>query len=171
MKKFTYIICILSFLNFQMISAQIINKTCACCSEKYEEFDFWLGKWEVYDSSGALIGINSIIKQSDNCIIQEKWIDDARRGSSTIFYDSSDNSWNQIWIDNSNFILKLKGKLINDIMTLKSELIQGKNIKYYNQISWIKNEDNSITQVWDIYNENDDKISEVFHGIYKKTLN
>lgn len=154
-----------------MISAQTTNNTCACCSEKYQEFDFWLGKWEVYDNSGVLIGINSIKKQSDNCLIQEKWIDDERRGSSTTFFDSSDNSWNQIWVDNSDFVLKLKGNMVDDIMTLKSELIQGNNKKYYNKISWTKHEDGSITQLWQIFNESDLKISEVFQGIYKKTLN
>jgi len=171
MMRLAYVACIFYFFNYQMISAQTTNEICACCSEKYQEFDFWLGEWEVYDISGALVGINSIKKQSDNCLIQEKWIDDERRGKSTTFYNSSDNSWNQIWVDNSDFVLKLKGNMVNDIMTLKSELIQGNNKKYYNQISWTKNEDGSITQLWQIFNENDLKISEVFQGIYKKTLN
>jgi len=56
-------------------------------------------------------------------------------------------------------------------MTLKSELIEGNNKNYYNQISWIQNEDGSITQLWEIYDEHYIKISEVFKGIYKKTLN
>ncbi|WP_129367831.1 hypothetical protein [Lutibacter sp. HS1-25] len=171
MKKLGYIFCILMVFNFQQIAAQETDKNCACCSVEYQQFDFWLGKWEVYDKDAVLIGVNSIIKMADNCLIQEKWIDDARRGSSTIFYNNADNTWNQIWVDNSDFILKLKGNLEGDIMTLKSDLITGVQLKYYNQITWTKNEDGSITQLWEIYDQNELKISDVFLGIYKKTLN
>ena len=37
-------------------------------------------------------------------------------------------------------------------MVLKSELTPGKKVAfYYNQISWIKNLDGSVHQVWEIY--------------------
>lgn len=168
MKKLGYLICIFSF---QITMGQTTENNCACCTEKYNQFDFWLGEWNVYDSNEKLIGINSIIKGSGSCLILEKWVEDERRGSSTVFYNSTDDSWNQIWVDNSDFVLKLKGNFVNGIMTLKSELIEGNNKNYYNQISWIQNEDGSITQLWEIYDEHYIKISEVFQGIYKKTLN
>lgn len=168
MKKLGYLICIFSF---QIVMAQNNEANCACCTEKYNQFDFWLGEWNVYDIQEKLVGINSITKGSDNCLILEKWVQDERRGSSTIFYNSVDDSWNQIYVDNTDFILKLKGNIVNDIMTLKSKLIEGNNIKYYNQIRWIQNKNGSITQLWEIYNEDEIKISEVFQGIYKKTLN
>lgn len=168
MKKIGYLICIFSF---QITMAQITETNCACCTEKYNQFDFWLGAWNVYDSSEKLIGINSITKGSDSCLILEKWVEDERRGSSTVFYNSTNDSWNQIWVDNTGFVLKLKGNFVKGIMTLKSELIEGNNKNYYNQISWIQNDDGSITQLWEIYDEHSIKISEVFQGIYKKTLN
>ena len=35
-------------------------------------------------------------------------------------------------------------------MILKSQLLDGKKGKYYNQITWVKNEEGSVTQIWDI---------------------
>ena len=168
MKKLGYLICIFSF---QITLAQTTETNCACCTEKYNQFDFWLGEWHVHDINEKLVGINSITKGSGSCLILEKWVEDERRGSSTVFYNSTDDSWNQIWVDNSDFVLKLKGNFVNGIMTLKSELIEGNNKNYYNQISWIQDKDGSITQLWEIYDEHEIKISEVFKGIYKKTLN
>jgi len=168
MKKLGYLICILSF---QILIAQNTDTNCACCTAKYNQFDFWLGEWNVYDIQEKLVGINSITKGSKNCLIFENWVKDARRGNSTFFYNSIDDSWNQIYTDNIGFVLKLKGNIFNNTMTLKSELIEGNNKKYYNQISWILNKDGSITQLWEIYNEDEIKISEVFQGIYKKMLN
>lgn len=171
MKYFSYLFFCFTILTFTASNAQNNSKDCACCSEAYQSFDFWLGKWEVYDVENNLIGINSITKQPDNCLILEKWVEDARRGSSTLFYNSSNNSWNQIWVDNSGNVIKLKGNLEDNTMILKSDFIKGTHINYYNKISWTQNEDDSITQLWEIYNENDIKISKVFEGIYKKTLN
>lgn len=171
MKYFTYLFFCITVLNFTPAFAQQTIKNCACCTKEYDYFDFWLGKWEVYDIENNLIGINSISKQPDNCLILEKWINDARRGSSTIFYNKTNNSWNQIWVDSDGYVIKLTGNLEENIMVLKSELIKGTNRKYYNKITWTPNIDGSITQLWDIYNENDIKISDVFKGIYKKTLN
>lgn len=41
----------------------------------------------------------------------------------------------------------------------------------YNQISCTKNNDGTITQHWEIYNEKNIKIADAFLGNYKKRLN
>jgi len=43
---------------------------CACCAEKYKEFDFWLGDWNVYDTLGNKLGENNIVQLQEGCIIQ-----------------------------------------------------------------------------------------------------
>ncbi|MDX5585688.1 MAG: hypothetical protein QNK20_12400 [Aureibaculum sp.] len=55
-------------------------------------------------------------------------------------------------------------------MILKSQFLDGKKGKYYNQIAWVKNDNGSVTQIWDIFNNKHEKILEVFKGIYKKLL-
>jgi len=171
MQKFRTLICLLTVFTFFNLKAQTTQNNCACCTENYNQFDFWLGEWNVYDGNEEFIGVNSITKQDGNCLIQEKWVNDQRKGTSTLYYNNADNFWNQIWADNNGFVLKLKGNMVEGIMILKSELIIGNNKKYYNKISWTVNNDETITQLWEIYNEKDIKISELFKGIYKKTLN
>jgi hypothetical protein len=54
-------------------------------------------------------------------------------------------------------------------MVLKSELVNCPKGNYYNQITWTKNGDGSVTQRWDILNESNQPLSKAFEGIYKKT--
>ena len=167
-KRFLVLLLFSSFSVYSQDQAE----NCACCTEKYGAFDYWIGEWDVYDVNDTLIGSNEISKQYDNCVLQEKWNSRGNsKGTSYNFYDKSDDSWNQVWVDNSGFVLRLKGGLIDGNMVLKSTLQEGKNGTFYHQISWMKNEDGSITQLWETFNKDHVKLSELFKGIYKKRLN
>lgn len=162
----------ITIFNTSSIISQSINVPCSCCSENYNQFDFWLGKWDVYNINEKLVGTNTITKQYDNCVLQEKCISAGEnRGTSINYYDKTDGFWHQIWVDNSGYVLKLKGRFLNGSMILKSKNIENEKEIYYNQISWTKNSDNTVTQLWEVFNEKDDKISEAFRRIYKKKLN
>lgn len=169
MKKIISHICLLFFV--QLNFSQVNNQTCACCNEANNLFDFWIGDWTVYDINGKIIGKNSITKIYDNCVLQEKWTSLGKnRGTSYNYYNKKDNTWNQIWIDNSGYNLVLKGNYLNGKMVLKSELKQGSKGKYYNQITWTKNNDGSVTQIWNILDEKNKMLQEAFRGIYKKSV-
>lgn len=157
------------------VSPFILAQTnCNCCSEEYSKFDFWLGDWNVYDTTGTLVGENTIVKLEDNCIVNEHWKGKGGvTGRSYNYYNQSDSTWNQLWLDNKGSSLELKGTAEEDKMILKSKLIKGKKVAWYaNKITWTKNEDNSVTQIWEIVDENDKVLSVAFVGIYriKETL-
>jgi len=169
MKKVILLLTILFFV--QNLVAQVEKKQCPCCSESHSSFDFWIGDWTVYDVNGKVVGYNTIEKQYDNCVLQEKWTSSAKnKGTSYNYYDEKDSTWNQVWVDNSGFSLTLKGNYSEGKMILKSELVEGQKGKYYNQITWTKNEDGSVTQVWNIFNEKNKMTQEAFRGIYKKSV-
>ncbi|NRA13171.1 MAG: hypothetical protein HRT57_14580 [Crocinitomicaceae bacterium] len=108
---------------------------CKCCTSEHQQFDFWIGDWNVYDTSGTLIGTNNILRLQDGCAIQENWTA-ASTGTSYNYYNKSDSTWNQAWIDNQGESLVLKGNYTNGAMVMKGALIPGKNIGfYYNRIS------------------------------------
>ena len=145
------------------------NSECACCSPQHAQFDFWVGEWEVFNETGDKIGENLVEKLEDNCIVNENWTgSNGGTGKSYNYYDPSDSTWNQLWLSNSGTILKLKGVASYNKMTLKSELTQGKKGEYYNQIAWIKNEDDTVTQLWEIYDPKGNLLNEAFKGIYRK---
>jgi len=171
MKKYYLILLLLSLTNTTIL-AQTEENNCFCCSENYNQFNFWVGEWNVYNTNNKLVGTNSISKNYANCLLTEKWVSTGKnKGTSTNFYNKNDNSWNQLWIDNTGYVLKLKGNFINGSMVLKGEIIKNKKGPYYNQISWTENNDGSVTQLWETYNTDNLKISTIFEGIYKKKLN
>ena len=167
---FTYLVVFLMLIFSNVITGQNQKKT-PCSGEKYSQFDFWEGSWNVYDTSNNLIGTNKLVKMQSNCVMQENWVSNSgpSRGTSYNYYNKVDDSWNQVWIDNTGFSLVLKGKIIDKKMVLRSDLIITEKGNYYNQITWSKNNDNSVTQLWQYINEKDEVISEVFKGIYKKS--
>ena len=73
------------------------NET-VCSGEKYTEFDFWEGNWNVYDQNENLIGENKLVKMQDNCVLQENWISTTskNKGTSYNYYDKNDGKWHQI---------------------------------------------------------------------------
>jgi len=152
-----------------LISSFAFSQTkCPCCTDNHFAFDFWVGDWVVKDTLGKPLGENSINKLENNCIINEHWKGaGGGTGSSYNYFDSKDSTWNQLWIDNSGSILKLKGKAEPNKMILKSELQPGKKIDwYYNQITWTKREDGTVSQVWDIFDKDGNLLNTIFYGIY-----
>jgi len=172
MKYFIRISLLLFFFAFNqaLVLGQSNESACACCTEAYKYFDFWEGKWEVTDTLGNVVGINTLTKLEDNCIMQEQWVGTSgSTGTSLNYYDKTDKSWNQIWIDNQGNVLKMKGGMNGVQMILKSELVAGQQGKYYNQISWTPNDDGTVTQLWEAYDADENLLQTLFRGIYHKT--
>jgi hypothetical protein len=118
-----------------------------CTGEKYDQFDFWEGNWKVYDKEGDLVGTNKVVKLQDDCVLQENWISKLSKntGTSYNFYNAKDDTWNQVWVDNTGFVMNLKGNFKDGKMVLKSELTKANPRNFANQIIWKKNKDNTIS--------------------------
>ena len=143
---------------------------CACCTEAHRQFDFWVGEWMVLDTLGNKLGLNEIKKQQAGCMLTENWQGaQGGSGSSINYYDKSDSTWNQVWIDNTGNVLKLKGGLQNGKMVLRSELQKGTRVDwFYNQISWTPNENGTVSQLWEIYDKKGNLLQTAFLGIYQR---
>lgn len=143
---------------------------CPCCTEDHKAFDFWEGDWVVFDTAGTQVGENLIVKLQNNCILQENWKGGSGlTGSSYNYFNRTDSTWNQVWIDANGGNLVLKGKSELNKMTLRSELLKGQRVPLYrNQVTWTKNEDGSVLQLWLILDENEKVLQEAFRGIYRK---
>lgn len=167
MKKILLTISIVALTS--QLFAQNNTQPCPCCSSEYQEFDFWVGNWTVYSVDGKEIGKNTIVKMQKGCVLQENWR--ARNtGTSYNFFDRADSLWHQVWISSTGNVLNLEGGLDeNGAMVLKSKLTKGAKGNYYNQVIWSKNEDGSVTQKWDILNEEGEPVSKAFEGIYRKS--
>jgi hypothetical protein len=101
-------------------------------------FDFWVGDWTVYNNGGGIIGTNKVVKMIDGCVLQENWeaSNKTNTGTSYNFFDSSDSTWNQVWVSNTGNVLRLNGHIDKEgAMVLKSELVNCPKGNYYNQIT------------------------------------
>ncbi len=164
----TFLLLMFAMVTTNVTSAQ--TKKAPCDTEKHNEFNFWVGDWNVYNKQGKLIGANKILKMHSNCVMQENWVSKTSnsRGTSYNYVDLTDNTWNQLWVDNSGYSLVLKGNLVDGKMVLKSDLVKGQKGDYYNRITWTPNKDGSVTQVWEFISTQGKVIQEAFRGIYKK---
>jgi len=153
------IVCISIQLNAQ--------QNCPCCSVQHRQFDFWLGKWEVYNPAGKKVGENTITQVQGNCVLREEWVS-SQTGTSYNYYDPGDSTWNQLYLDSQGTILKLKGKFENNQMVLWSERVKGQRGEYRNRITWQLLPDGSVSQKWDIIVANGSVASVAFDGIYRR---
>lgn len=39
-----------------------------CSAPEYRQFDFWIGRWNVYGPDGRLAGTNDVTREFDGCV-------------------------------------------------------------------------------------------------------
>lgn len=102
----------------------LVAKLLPCSAPEYRQFDFWLGNWEVRDPAGNVVGHNDVTSHLDGCMLMESWTSVAgHAGMSMNYFEPTDSSWNQIFIDNTGVPSSwppLKGKLVDGKMVLSS---------------------------------------------------
>jgi len=90
-----------------------------CSGSEYHQFDFWIGRWEVY-SGDKLVGENRIERISQGCALLETWRN-ARgiEGRSINAYDAPSKRWRQFWAGGDGGVLRLEGGLVGAEMVLE----------------------------------------------------
>ena len=70
-----------------------------CSAAPYREFDFWVGKWNVFNPAGQLAGTSIVESELDGCVVEENWNGaGGGRGRSLNIYDASTGTWSQFWV-------------------------------------------------------------------------
>lgn len=149
-----------------LLFSQISN--CNCCSEDHQAFDFWIGNWNVTNANGSPAGKNIITKEEGNCVLRENWTSakGGFTGTSLNYFNQRTKEWEQLWIDNSGNVLKLKGQRKGNKMILSStEFVHTDGEKYINRITWTLNKDGSVRQLWELV-QGDEPKNVLFDGLY-----
>lgn len=127
----------------------------------YEDFDFWLGEWQVFDTdTGQLRGYDVIEMVHDGCTLHQEWrqMDDSfspktsptRLRGSSLTGIAANGKWRQLWTDNSGSNLLLTGGLDEGgVMALTSDWIyfknqEGEDVQVRNILYWKPLEDGSV---------------------------
>lgn len=140
--------------------------------EGFNDFDFWLGNWKVYSNneSRAFQGTNKITKLHQNCLVMENWTNAlGGEGSSMNYFDPVEKQWRQIWVAGGYSIDYTGGLDESGSMVLKGKInYYGPNTSFSIRGRWTPNEDGSVAQFLEQYDEEKKVWNPWFNGLYIK---
>ncbi len=137
---------------------------------KYKEFDFWIGEWDVYkNGTDSIVGRSTIERIIEGKVIKETYYSTTSKyhGTSLNKYNPQIDQWEQFWVDNSGLTLHIKGNLESGKMILQNEVLTDKGLQL-NKITWQKNDDNTVQQIWYQRSNKGEAWKEIFNGNYLK---
>lgn len=143
----------------------------ACEGAPYDDFDFWVGSWDVYDTNGKLAGRNVISEEEGGCLLIERWTKTGGgTGQSYNYYDLETESWRQIWVSRG-ITINYEGGLDDE-----GQMILKGNIAYRQQPGiatpfkgkWTPNDDGSVSQSFYQYNTETEEWDSWFIGEYRR---
>jgi hypothetical protein len=143
----------------------------ACSEPEYRQFDFWLGRWEVFMAApdGSRAGSNHIEPTLGGCALIERWAGrDGFAGISLNSYSKATKQWHQHWIDGQGGLLRLAGGLQGKAMVLEgtNPHPERAGVTVTQRITWTPADDGSVRQHWQRSLDGGATWSTVFDGRY-----
>jgi hypothetical protein len=143
-----------------------------CSDAVFDDFDFWLGEWDVYGANGKLAGTNSIRKEEYGCLLTEHWVNTGgQTGQSYNFVDLATGKWRQVWVSAGATIdysggLNDKGQMVLEGTIGYGAGQPGNGAKFRG--TWTPNPDGAVTQYFQQYDEAKAAWTDWFTGTYKR---
>jgi hypothetical protein len=121
-------------------------------SNTENQFDFWLGEWNVtWGEDGT--GTNRIERILDGKIVQENFIAPNLHGMSFSGYDLERGLWCQTWVDNNGTYLDFTGKFEDGSMILsRNAIVKGQACKQ--RMVWYDIRENQLEWNWERSDDN-----------------
>ena len=141
----------------------------ACETSQYQEFDFWLGQWEVNSASSKQTSHNTITKINNGCgLLEEYTTAKGYQGKSLNIFDVQIQLFYHTWIDNTGYLLRLSGSMEGSSMVMSGETRGKKDKLILNRITWTPIQNGDVRQHWQISNDNGKTWETAFDGLYHK---
>ena len=148
-------------------SMQVPPQAPACQSAEHRQFDFWIGRWDVFLPNGTRAGTNSIEQKLGGCVLHEHWEGaGASRGESFNLYRRDRARWHQSWVDNSGTLLLIEGGLESGSMVLRGTTTNPEGRTVSNRITWTPHTADSVQQLWETSVDDGATWSTAFDGRY-----
>ncbi|HHG83330.1 MAG TPA: hypothetical protein ENJ82_01165 [Bacteroidetes bacterium] len=161
-------ISFLLFYAYGCLFAQTPTSTLPCSTPEYQQFNFWIGEWDVYQK-GKLVGTNEVKQILGECVIMENWVGiGPSRGKSFNLYNIQSGEWEQTWVDNVGGIIRFHGSYADGIMSMVADgkTQDGSHIAY--KLTFWDNENRTVRQLWEAKKDEGEKWFTLFDGLYKK---
>jgi hypothetical protein len=159
---------------FEELTAELEKKAYPCEHDpKFQEFDFWIGEWDVHAASGQFAGSNVIAREQRGCYLSEKWTSASGGGGDSINYvDKITGEWVQIWNDASGGQINIRGGLTDEGMLLVGTLhdIATNTTQPFRGL-WTPLEDGRVRQFFEQSNDGGKTWVPWFEGFYTRKAN
>lgn len=142
-----------------------------CSAPEFRQFDFWLGRWEVRDVDGEVVGHNEIRRVSGGCGLLESWEGaGGGTGRSINTYDADLGRWTQRWVG-AGATLWLEGGLEEEpdgrrMVLAGTRARSTPRGEVLDRISWTPLPDGRVRQVWEVSADEGDTWRDIFVGLY-----
>lgn len=138
--------------------------------ERFRDFDFWIGDWEVRGASGQLAGYNTIRAEQRGCVITEFWTDIfGGTGMSINYLDEASGLWTQVWTAESGSQIIIKGGMTDEGMSLAGTLhgVGGDTTLPFRGL-WTPLPDGRVRQYFEQSNDEGETWTPWFEGFYSR---
>lgn len=134
------------------------------------QFDFWLGRWEVRQPDGTLVGYNNITRRDGGCTIHEQWEGVAgSSGTSLSFYVPSREQWRQVWVGSGATLIDMTGGIIDDEMRMEGTIeYSDQNRVVAFRGAWTRSPDGRVRQRLEQFDLANNTWSLWFDGFYRR---
>lgn len=171
MKPLIYIVLLLGFVAAFNAGAQTSEPVFPCEDEqRFAEFDFWVGQWDVHTADGTFAGTNTISKAERGCVLLESWAGaSGGTGMSINYFDDASGEWVQIWNAAGGTQIDIRGGLTDDGMLLvgKIHYITNSQTADFRGL-WTLLEDGRVRQLFEQSNDDGATWTPWFEGFYTR---
>ena len=130
-----------AYLIAALAAAQGGSAAAACTAPEFHQFDFWVGRWDVYGPKGKQVA-HSLIEKVYGCGIRENWMPLTNPGGGSLsIYVPAEKHWEQFWIDSGGSRASFTGGWNGSAM-----VITGKWGGPLVRMTYSKNADGSVRQ-------------------------
>lgn len=150
----------------------VIEQLKPCNTERYRDFDFWLGEWDVTPAGmPAPTAHNSITAVHGGCAVLEQYeTQGGFTGMSINFHDSVTGLWHQSWMGSGGGAVHLQGGLKDGAMVLSdADLLVSEISGTINRVTWTPLDDGRVRQHWENSADGGETWTTVFDGYYSRS--
>ena len=138
--------------------------------ERFADFDFWVGEWDVHVPDGTYAGSNSITSDYRGCVLVEDYESASGFiGMSVNYLDHQTGEWVQVWNDASGSQINIRGGMTGDGMKMVGTIHYiGNNTTFPFRALWTPLEDGRVRQFFEQYDATSETWAPWFEGFYTR---
>ena len=120
----------------------------ACETAEHRQFDFWVGRWDVYPTGTTQLIAHSLIERLyAGCAIRENWMPLGGTGGGSLnSYRPSERRWRQVWTDSANGLADYSGGMEGEAMVLTGTATQPDGTRSLVRMRYSRGADGSVRQ-------------------------